>query len=77
MSETKNHSFGEVHMITDIPGQRLLLNVREAAATLALSERKLWELTHREGLPAVRIGRSVRYRLTDLEEWVGRQRAAK
>ena len=62
-------------MTSDMPSQRLLLTVREAAATLALSERKLWDLTRREGLPAIRIGRAKRYRLVDLEEWVRKQQA--
>lgn len=56
--------------------QRLLLTVRETAAMLALSERKLWELTNREGLPSIRIGRLVRYSLTDVEDWVRRQNKA-
>ena len=54
----------------DDDGGRLLLTPREAAATLAISERKLWDLTHKGGVPSVRIGRSVRYRFKDLAEWI-------
>lgn len=50
--------------------RRLLLTTREAAIALAISERKLWELTNRKEIPSVRIGRAVRYRITDLEEFV-------
>ena len=51
---------------------RLLLNAREAAESLAISERKLWELTKCNEIPSVRIGRSVRYRLADLQEFISR-----
>ena len=44
---------------------RLLLTSREAAAALSVSARTLWSLTYPRGpIPAVRIGRSIRY-LTD------------
>ena len=55
---------------------RLLLTAREAAAALAVSERKLWDLTQNGGMPHTRIGRSVRYRLTDLAKWVDRHTSA-
>jgi excisionase family DNA binding protein len=54
--------------------RRVLLTVREAATALAISERTLWELTHRGGLPCVRIGRSVRYVQADLDAWIAAQR---
>jgi excisionase family DNA binding protein len=47
-----------------------LLRPREAAQWLKISERTLWSLTQRGELPAVRIGRSVRYDLTDLVAFV-------
>lgn len=47
-----------------------LLRPREAAAWLKISERSLWSLTQRGELPAVRIGRSVRYELSDLVAFV-------
>jgi excisionase family DNA binding protein len=40
----------------------LLLTPRTAATALAISPRKLWELTNRREIACVRIGRSVRYR---------------
>ena len=52
-----------------------LLRPREAAKYLALSARKVWDLTHRDGeLPYIRIGRAVRYRRMDLDNWVAKQR---
>ena len=54
---------------------RLLLTAREAAAALAISERKLWELTSGGIIRVVRIGRSVRYSRVVLEEFVAEQSA--
>jgi excisionase family DNA binding protein len=47
-----------------------LLNAKEAAEFLAISERKLWELTNRGELAATRIGRVVRYTVESLEAFV-------
>ena len=56
---------------------RLLLTAREAARALAMSERTLWSLTKRETergiegeIPALRIGRSIRYDVRDLQAWI-------
>ena len=55
--------------------ERTLLTVREAAAFLVLSERKVWSITAPRGdLPAVRINRSIRYSITDLESFIDRCR---
>jgi excisionase family DNA binding protein len=48
----------------------LLLTSRQAAEALAISERKLWDLTKRGDIPVVRIGRSVRYAPADLQAWI-------
>lgn len=47
-----------------------LLKPKEAAAMLAISPRLLWSLTRRGAVRAVRIGRAVRYDLTDLLVWI-------
>ena len=48
----------------------LLLNPREAAGLLGVSERTLRDLTEPRGdLPTVRVGRLVRYRPAALEAW--------
>ncbi len=43
-----------------------LLRAPEAANLLAISKRKLWELTNCGEIPCVRFGRSVRYDPMDL-----------
>ena len=45
-----------------------------AADTLAISTRKLWSLTASGDIPCIRIGRSVRYSISDLQEWIDRNR---
>lgn len=51
----------------------MLVNARGAATVLALSLRKIEQMTAQGELPYLRIGRSVRYRLTDLQAWVEAQ----
>jgi excisionase family DNA binding protein len=51
-------------------GPPLLLSPREAAKALCICEKSLWTLTKRGEIPAVRIGRSVRYSLDDLKKWI-------
>lgn len=46
---------------------RLLLTTKQAADALAISERKLWELTNCGTIRAVRIGKAVRYATATLE----------
>ena len=55
---------------TSLVVKRLLLTSREAAEALCISERKLWGLTASGEIPCVRIGRSVRYDLEDLKQWI-------
>jgi excisionase family DNA binding protein len=52
----------------------LLLTPAEAARMLAVSPRTLWGLTAAGEVPAVRIGRAVRYAVADLREYVERLR---
>lgn len=59
---------------TPSPTPTLLLRPSDAARALAISPRKLWELTNRGDVPAVRIGRAVRYAPSDLAEWIEAQR---
>jgi excisionase family DNA binding protein len=49
---------------------RLLLTRRQAAQTLAIGERTLWELTRSGAIPCLRIGRAVRYSPLDLQAWI-------
>jgi excisionase family DNA binding protein len=58
------------------PNLRLLLTQMEAAAALAISERTLWGLTAPRGeIPAIKIGRCVRYDPKDLAAWIERQKS--
>lgn len=49
---------------------KLLLTPREAAEALSVCEKTLFNLTRRGELPAVKIGRSVRYAVDDLRAFV-------
>ena len=52
----------------------LLLTPQQAAAALAISPRKLWGMTASGEIPHIRLGRSVRYPLDDLQCWIDRQK---
>jgi excisionase family DNA binding protein len=49
-----------------------LLTRNEAAELLGVRPQTLavWAITGKYGLPVVKVGRSVRYRMTDLERWL-------
>lgn len=53
-----------------------LLNEREAADFLGLKPNTLaaWRSTGRYGLPFLKVGKPVRYRLADLEKWLSARR---
>jgi excisionase family DNA binding protein len=51
-----------------------LVNARQAARTLAISERKLWEMTKNGEIPHVPVGRAIRYDPRDLRAWVEAQK---
>jgi excisionase family DNA binding protein len=48
----------------------LLVTPKEAAAILSISPRKLWSLTASGEIPHLKIGRSVRYPIEDLKDWI-------
>ena len=52
------------------PPPPLLVTPAEAARMLSMSERWLWGATQRGEIPAVRLGRAVRYRVADLESYI-------
>jgi excisionase family DNA binding protein len=54
--------------------QSLLVNSREAAKLLSISERSLWSLKASGSIPHVRIGRLVRYDRQDLQSWIEEQK---
>jgi excisionase family DNA binding protein len=51
----------------------LLLNSREAAAVLSISQRKLWSMTKSGQIPCVKIGHSTRYPTEELKGWIAAQ----
>ena len=53
----------------------LALRPRDAAKALGVSERLLWEWTHRGDLPHVKVGRTILYPVDALREWLNRQTA--
>jgi excisionase family DNA binding protein len=57
-----------------LPAERLLLKPDEASAALSISPRLLWGLTKAGEIPAVRIGRAVRYDPADLRRWIEAQK---
>ena len=54
----------------------MLLTARQTARMLAISERSLYSITKDGQLPAVRIGRSVRYDPTDIHNWIESAKSA-
>lgn len=50
----------------------VLLKSKAAAELLQISERKLWSLQNAGDIPSLHIGRSVRFRLVDLETYAER-----
>lgn len=53
-----------------------LLTIREASELLQISERTIWSFTHRGELPAVKLGRSIRYHPTDLNRFIENKKSA-
>lgn len=58
------------HKETEQIVEPMLLTARQTAKMLAISERSLYSLTKSGDLPAVRIGRSVRYDPADIRAWI-------
>jgi len=46
----------------------------EVLSYLKVNSRTIYRLIHRGELPAVRVGRQWRFRQTDLDAWLDRQR---
>lgn len=52
----------------------LLLTPKEASDALAISPRKLWAMTASGEIPHLRLGRSLRYPVVQLEKWIDDQK---
>jgi len=59
-----------VTLMNDIVNNSRLIRPKDAAGYLCISERKLWAMTKGGIIPAVRLGRSVRYDRGDLDEFI-------
>jgi excisionase family DNA binding protein len=53
-----------------------LLSVEETAERLGIGKSTLYRTWRQLGLPAYRVGGRLRFRDTDLEIWMDKQRAA-
>lgn len=53
--------------------QPLLVTVKQAAKLLNVSPRKIHDLRSQEGLPFIKLGRSVRFRVDQLCSWLDRK----
>jgi excisionase family DNA binding protein len=53
-----------------------LLTVEETAERLGIGKSTLYRTWQQLGLPAYRVGGRLRFRDTDLEEWIDEHRAA-
>jgi len=54
----------------------ILLNVRETAAFLGISQTTVWKLTKEGTLPSVKLGRSVKWRRETLERRIEEMESA-
>jgi excisionase family DNA binding protein len=59
-------------MVTPKKHENRLIKCRQAAAYLGICERKLWELEKSNRIPSVRIDRSVRFDMADLDAFIRR-----
>ena len=57
-----------------MPPAAALLSYADAATYLGTSERHVRELWARREIAAVKVGRLVRFRRSDLDEYIGRHR---
>lgn len=48
----------------------LLIGIRQAAALLGISERKLWEMANSGKMPCLRIGTRLLFSPNQLRQWV-------
>ncbi len=61
-----NHLYRNAH----VEAETILVDPREAARLLRVSERTLWNISHRDReIPFLKLGKLVRYQRTDLLAW--------
>ena len=59
-----------IRTVNNLRVGQLLLTPRQAAQALQISERTLWSMKASGEIPHVLLGRSVRYPVTDLQQWI-------
>ena len=47
-----------------------LLNIKEAANYLSLTVKAIYQLVHRKKIPVVRLGRTLRFDIDILNQWI-------
>ena len=53
--------------------EKLALSVKEAAAAIGISDRKIWDLINVSGFPSARLGGRVIIPVDDLRRWLSQQ----
>jgi len=66
----------QLQEIVEQSKEKLLVSSKTAARMLSVSPRKFWGMTFEDdpGVPYVRVGRLVRYSVSDLEKWIAQRR---
>ena len=55
---------------TTVPVEPLAYSIPQAAAALSVSERQIYILAERDGLPTVKVGGRRLVRVADLKQWL-------
>ena len=72
MSNTFPRSIGRIENVDTKAPEVELVNARELAKVLSVSERTLYRLKSTGELPPpIVLGGSVRWRLTEIRQWIG------
>ncbi|OGL45868.1 MAG: hypothetical protein A2149_00270 [Candidatus Schekmanbacteria bacterium RBG_16_38_11] len=56
-----------------MPGQKQLLDTKEAAELLGISKNTLYEWVIQKKVPYIKVGRLTKFKKETLEEWLKRQ----
>ncbi len=57
------------------PPEKLLISAQEAAKSLSVCPKTLWNFTQPRGsIPCIKIGSRVVYSPSDLQEWISKQK---
>ena len=63
----------ELRVAKNTQPTKLLLSIRELAKVLGVCERTIFTLTQENQLPHLRIGRCVKYPVSEIEKWIEAQ----